>query len=217
MSEFIQSYEQIVSDGRTEDVARQLFALMNREDVVSLLKERGQRGVINRNSISVEQCAANIQKMSERGDTAFIIGAEENPERVVGVATSIGSVPLRSVKKSIASFTPAFIARRSNALSDDVKVSGNQLFAWTEPGRLSELAVAYKMLVEHAPTTGRVFTNAGELSLREQWTIEPVGKNGVNIHAMLYQVGFQAHSRGYFDDGELKLESVPQSILYKTL
>ena len=124
---------------------------------------------------------------------------------------------MRRVNPGIASFTPARIARRSNSLSDDVKLNGNQLFAWTEPDRLDELSMAYKSLVERAPITGKVFTNSGECTLKEHWTIEPVSAGILDTHTILRFAGFQAYSQGFFDDGELKLETVMKSVLYKTL
>ena len=76
MSEVLQSYESIISDGRTPDVAQQIYGLLQRDDVAKLLRSRGQRGVIDRNTQSVEQCVTNIHTMAESEDEAFIVGAE---------------------------------------------------------------------------------------------------------------------------------------------
>lgn len=214
MSELLQPYESIVSEGRTKDVAKQIFALLNREDVADLLRERGQRGVIARNTHSVEQCVENIQLMAASSDSAFVIGASENPERVVGVGTSMSDITLRRIKHS---FVPAAIARKSSSLSEEVPLHGNQLFAWTEPSRLEELETAYRTLKEQAPNTGRAWTGDTEVILSGHWTIEPVNAGRIAVHCILQEAGFYADDRDYYDDGELKLETVPRSILYKTM
>jgi hypothetical protein len=215
MSEFLQPYIEVVREGRTEEVAREIAGLLRTDVVRERLHRRGQRGLLKRNA-TTEQSMDTIRAVScSPTIDAYVIADLDEPESIVGVATVMDGLPLFKRRKSAWPQLPTFMERRVGLL-DDVTPRGPNIFAWTHPNYEEELSRAYaelaqRQLEQEFKPHGVVHTWTGSFEVANVgWTLDVDGLH----HNMLTGAGFRHKDYGLYDEGEFRWEFLDTSHLY---
>ncbi len=190
------------SDAELRQVAHEVCAHVNDEDTERLLRERGRKDTIIRNS-DPEGAYENLRRLSNAaqhgeagGYKAFVI--HDLLQRTRGIATIMPELQLRRQKV----WLPAGVARRIPVLSDELPTQGPNIAAWLDADvRGSQpLRDAYRFLLD---------TTEGE-----GWTIEPNANRSIHRINAIKAAGM--HAVGGFnryDDYESGLYVPPQSQL----